>query len=212
MRNLIVEFIGTFFLALTAALSGNALAIGVVLMVMVYAGGHISGGHYNPAVTAAVFFRGRIKLPEALQYIAAQFAAAVLAVIIGLVWHIKAPEFDMTGKQFFQNLTAEVLGTFALAYVMLNVATTKKLEGNPFYGAAIGLTVLAMAAAFGQAFNPAVALAIALLQKAHFSIIFSCLIGSSVAAFGAAIVVNLLQGDGPQALQKATPPPVPPQV
>src|SRR3981081_3522391 len=79
-RKMIVEFIGTFFLVFTvgaAVRSGAALAtlaIGAALMVMVYAGGHISGGHYNPAVTLAALVRGRIGGRDASRYWIAQLA------------------------------------------------------------------------------------------------------------------------------------------
>jgi aquaporin Z len=84
MRKYATEFIGTFFLVLTIGCTGIAagpgviapLAIGAVLMVMIYAGGHISGGHYNPAVTLGVFLRGRCPAGDVAPYMAAQLAGA----------------------------------------------------------------------------------------------------------------------------------------
>ncbi len=214
-RNVIVEAVGTFFLALVAALSGNALAVGCVLMVMIYAGGHISGGHYNPAVTFGVLLRGKTTFASAITYWVGQGAAAVAAVIIALVWKEKgdSPSFPFEGMTFVRMILGEIIGTFALVYVVLNVATVKATEGNPFYGAAIGLTVFAMASTFGGAsFNPAVALTLALSQKAPYYMIFSALIGAPVGAFAAAILTNLLQGDHKTSLSAATagsPPPPP---
>src|SRR3954469_24144166 len=136
-RKLVVEFIGTFFLVFTVGMaSANAgnlapLAIGSVLMVMVFAGGHVSGAHYNPAVSTAILIRG--------------FDFGTAAKVAG------------AGKM----LIVEFLFTFALAYVVLNVATASGTEGNSFYGLAIGFTVTAGAyavgAVSGAAFNPAVA-------------------------------------------------------
>ena len=171
MKKLIVEFIGTFFLVFTvgvcvvnpAAGVIAPLAIGSVLMVMVYAGGHISGGHYNPAVTTAVAIRGRMAASDVPGYWIAQILGALLAA--GAAHYLKGANdlanstpspYDLT-----QMVLAEFIFTFALAYVVLNVATAKANAGNSFYGLAIGFTVMVGAFAVGPisggAFNPAVA-------------------------------------------------------
>jgi len=170
MNKYITEFIGTFFLVLTvgtcivspAAGVIAPLAIGSVLMVMIYAGGHISGGHYNPAVTVAVTLRGRCSAVDAVIYIIAQLVAAVAAA--GVVHYLKGAAPAFTGESpytLWQMLVAEFIFTFALAYVVLNVATAKANAGNSYFGLAIGFTVLAGAFAVGPisggAFNPAVA-------------------------------------------------------
>ncbi len=171
MKKFIAEFIGTFFLVLTVGtcvVNPNAgvvapLAIGSILMVMIFAGGHISGGHFNPAVTVAVALRGRLPGAEVPSYIIAQLIAAVLAA--GAVNFLKGPTevAPATGPQYAigQIAFAEFLYTFALAYVVLNVATAKANAGNSFYGLAIGFTVGAGAFAVGGisggVFNPAVA-------------------------------------------------------
>ncbi|QIS15608.1 aquaporin [Nocardia arthritidis] len=169
-RKLIVEGIGTFFLVFTvgsAVHSGNSLAplaIGAVLMVMVYAGGHISGAHYNPAVTLAALVRGRIGPLVAVGYwivqvVAGLVAAAVVRMIIGAA---QSHSLSPSGGQLADALVAELLFTFALAYVVLNVATSAAHPNNSFYGLAIGFTVAAGAIAVGgisgAAFNPAVLL------------------------------------------------------
>src|SRR5450755_3761873 len=92
MKKYLVEFIGTFFLVLTVGMTvidpGAStfapLAIGSALMIMVYAGGHVSGGHYNPAVTIAVWLRGRCPAVDVLPYIGAQVAAGVVAAMTAL--------------------------------------------------------------------------------------------------------------------------------
>ena len=169
MRRYITEFIGTFFLVLTIGttiLTKTPLApvaIGAILMVMVYAGGHISGAHYNPAVTLAVLLRGRISLADAVPYWIAQLAGGVLAALTAsyIVNPGGVPALSPSGRGLGVALLAEALFTFALAYVVLNAATSKDHPGNSFYGLAIGFTVAAGALAVGGisggAFNPAVA-------------------------------------------------------
>jgi aquaporin Z len=170
MHKYLTEFIGTFFLVLTIGLTSKAesapatlgpFAIGSVLMVMVYMGGHISGAHYNPAVSLAALLRGALKSSEFIPYLVAQLAGALAASLVVYVMLKKtfapARPPDLT---VFGALLVEILYTFALALVVLNVATAKKTSGNSFYGLAIGFTVAAGAVAAGPvsggAFNPAV--------------------------------------------------------
>lgn len=166
-RKLVVEFIGTFFLVFIIATAvANAgdlapLAIGVGLMALVFAGGHVSGAHYNPAVSVAVFVRGKMTGSELGAYAAAQVAAAIVAALVVILIGYDAEdaaEVAGAGKM----LVVEFLFTFMLAWVVLNVATARGTEGNSFYGLAIGFTVtagaFAVGAVSGAAFNPAVAL------------------------------------------------------
>ncbi len=167
MKKYLTEFIGTFFLVFSigmAATSGNLLAplaIGLTLMVMVYMGGHVSGAHYNPAVTVGIFMRGKIGASEIGPYIAAQIAGALVAS--GAVHFLTGKTFAPApggGAGVVEVLLAEIIFTFALMLVVLNVATSKATEGNSYYGLAIGFTVTAGAFAVGPisggAFNPAV--------------------------------------------------------
>ena len=161
MKNYITEFIGTFFLVLAIGLTGTPIAIGAMLMVMVYMGGHISGAHYNPAVSIAMIIRGLLSVKEAINYILSQLSGAILAALLvnwlgGAVMEI-APR---NSASVLQILVVEAIFTFALVLVILNVATNPKTEGNSYYGLAIGFTI--MAAAFvgggisGGVYNPAV--------------------------------------------------------
>ena len=161
MKNYIIEFIGTFFLVLAIGLTGNPIAIGAMLMVMVYMGGHISGAHYNPAVSIAMIIRGLLSVKETINYILSQLAGAILAAILvnglgGAVMEIAPSD----SASVLQILVVEAIFTFALVLVILNVATNPKTEGNSYYGLAIGFTI--MAAAFvgggisGGVYNPAV--------------------------------------------------------
>ncbi len=166
-RKLVVEFIGMFLFVFTVGMATNKagagvlapLAIGSVLMVMVFAGGHISGGHFNPAVSTAVFARGRMTSNEYGAYMVTQFVAAILAGLTVRV--VGGHEAHAVVAGAGRMLIAEFLFTFALAWVVLNVATAKGTHGNSFYGLAIGFTVVAGAFAVGGisggAFNPAIA-------------------------------------------------------
>jgi aquaporin Z len=188
MRKYITEFIGTFFLVLIIGMTGNPLAIGAALMVMIYAGGHVSGAHYNPAVTLAVLIRGKISMGEAMVYMGSQLAGAAVAAFVIMVDTTKA-------------LVSELLGTFALAYVVLNVATarTNAQPTNSFYGLAIGFTVYAMAVAFGEfsggAFNPAVAVGASVMKAFDWANIWIYLVGCFGGAALAAIVFRIINPD-----------------
>lgn len=172
MSKYVTEFIGTFFLVLVIGLSVLSqssiapLAIGSALMVMVYMGGHISGAHYNPAVTIAVALRGKCRWLDVVPYWIAQLAGACAAAyvvywVFGQTLEVKPGPNYLVGQGLLTALLVEGLFAFALALVVLNVATSKKTADNSYYGLAIGFTVLAAAAAgggvSGGAFNPAVA-------------------------------------------------------
>jgi len=168
MKNYITEFIGTFFLVLTIGLTAGVdlahvapIAIGGMLMVMVYMGGHISGAHYNPAVSIAMIIRGLLSVKEAIKYILSQLSGAILAVLLinwlgGTIMEI--PHSETASP--IQILIVEAIFTFALVLVILNVATNPKTEGNSYYGLAIGFTIMAAAYAgggiSGGVYNPAV--------------------------------------------------------
>ncbi len=172
MKKYIVEFIGTFFLVFTVGMSVRSgaplapLAIGSALMVMIFAGGHISGGHFNPAVTLAVTLRGKAAPKDLVPYWAAQFAAGAVAAVLVTYLQAGKPEAAVLHGTV-PSLIVEFLFTFALAWVVLNAATAKGTAGNSFYGLAIGFTVLTGAVAVGGvsggAFNPAVGLGVFLM-------------------------------------------------
>lgn len=180
MNKYIAEFIGTFFLVLTigcTVIPGAPgviapLAIGAALMVMIFAGGHVSGAHFNPAVTTAVFVRGKCDAKDVVPYWIAQFAAGLGAALVA-VFLVGAPKETMIIKNIPQAFVAEFLFTFALAYVVVNSATAKGTAGNSFYGLAIGMTVMVGAFAVGGisggAFNPAVAVGLAMMKLVSFS-------------------------------------------
>ncbi len=204
MKKYLIEFIGTFFLVLVIGLTGNPIAIGSILMVMVYMGGHISGAHYNPAVTLAVLIRKKINTREALIYMLFQLAGAMAAAILYYLIYGAAfapgpdPEFNV-----LKALAVEATFTFALAMVVLNVATSPRTEGNSYYGLAIGFTILAAAFAGGSlsggAFNPAVGAGPIIIDMVtggtSITHLWLYLIGPFAGGAAAAILYNLLDLD-----------------
>ena len=206
MNKYIVEFIGTFFLVLTIGcnvLGGSPLpplAIGLALAVMVFAGGHISGAHYNPAVTLAVTVRGKCSPADAVPYVIFQVIGAVAAAFTAKFLYAKAAAAKaaevaaaiQTGPAF----VAELLFTFALAWVVLNVATSKDNANNSFYGLAIGATVLVGAFSVGGisggAFNPAVAVGAALMGLIQWGNIWIHLVADLLGGLLAAIAFKSL--------------------
>ncbi|HEX6846383.1 MAG TPA: aquaporin [Chitinophagaceae bacterium] len=192
MNKYITEFIGTFFLVLAAGFASGEHAVLIIasaLMVMIYAGGHISGAHYNPAVTLAVMIRGRIGISEGLIYMASQIIGAVAAALL-VGFFKETPAEPMVLHDTTRALLAEGLGSFALAYVVLNVATAKGTAGNSFYGLAIGFTVYFAGSLLGSlsggAFNPAVAVGASVIQAFAWSnlwiYIVACFGGAALAA------------------------------
>ena len=200
---LVVEAIGTFFLVLTVGLvviepGAGALApiaIGSALMVMVYAGGHISGGHYNPAVTLGVFLRGRTSRAELVPYWVAQILGALLAVLAVRSFKADAVVTPLV-PDVGAALLAEFLFTFALVYVVLNVATARATEGNSHYGLAIGFTVtvgaFAVGGISGGAFNPAVAVGITMLGLVGAGSLWIYLLANLLGGAVAAVMFNAL--------------------
>ena len=208
MNKYLVEFIGTFFLVFTigsVVIAGGdgvipPLAIGGILMVMVYAGGHISGAHYNPAVTLGVFIRGKLEAKDIAPYMFAQVAAAAVAALaVGAIKGDSMPPPAIAlGDKLMPALLAEALFTFALVFVVLNVATAKGTEGNSFYGLAIGFTVLAGAFAVGDlsggVFNPAVAVGVSMMKSAAWPDFWVYLVANFGGGAAAAVIFRMLNG------------------
>ncbi len=203
MNKYLTELIGTFFLVLTigcTVIAGGGgvippLAIGAALMVMIFAGGHISGGHYNPAVTLGVWMRGRCDTKDLVPYWIFQIVGAGLAA--AAVKFLKGgAEVAVMTPAAAPALVAEFLFTFALVYVVLNVATAKANAGNSFYGLAIGMTVMSGAFAVGNisggAFNPAVAVGISILGLSSWSNLWIYLVAELLAGAVAALTFKAL--------------------
>lgn len=203
MNKYLVELIGTFFLVFvigSTVIDPGAgvmapVAIGATLMVMIYAGGHISGGHFNPAVTLGVWLRGKCASGDVPGYMAAQVVGGVLAAVLAL--NLKGSP-NLTAKELSVGpaLVAEFFGTFALVWVVLNVATAKGTAGNSNYGLAIGFTVTAMAYAVGNvsggAFNPAVAVGATLMHLINGSQVWVHLVADFAGGAAAALAYKAL--------------------
>lgn len=206
MNKYLTELLGTFFLVFTIGCTviGNGagalapLAIGSALMVMVFAGGHISGAHYNPAVTLGLWLRGRCETKDVAGYMVAQVIGAMLAA--SAVKYVKAgATVAPMSMSTLPALLAEFLFTFALVFVVLNVATAKGTAGNSFYGLAIGFTVMSGAFAVGNisggVFNPAVAVGISMMGLSAWANIWIYLAAELVAGGAAALAFKVLSPD-----------------
>lgn len=207
---LIAEFVGTFIFLLTIALivpqnsQFAPLVIGSVLMCMVYMGGHVSGAHYNPAVSLAVMLRGKMSSSDMLTYWGTQIVAGILGFLVG-GWITGTTNGIAPGQDvdLAKSLIVEILFTFALCSVVLNVATAKGTSGNSFYGLAIGFTIVIAAFAgggiSGGAFNPAVGIgatvAHAAMGSGGWSDLWLYIAGPLIGAILAAIVFKMMVED-----------------
>jgi aquaporin Z len=208
-RKLVVEFIGMFVFMFTVGMATEKagagvlapIAIGFVLMVMVFAGGHISGGHYNPAVSTGVLIRGKMAANEWVPYVGTQVVAAVLAGLLvrAIGGHESAAATASAGKMF----VVELIFTFALVYTVLNVATARGTEGNSFYGLAIGGIVVvgafAVGGVSGAAFNPAIALGASVTGLFKWSHYWIYLIADLLGAVAAGMTFLYLEPEGEKA-------------
>lgn len=205
MKKYVVEFIGTFFLVLTVWLAskyaGNlaALAIWSVLMVMVYAGGHISGGHYNPAVTLGVLVRWKTNISETIMYWISQILGGIVAALVVVFLAGNGTATAIASDMTWKVITAEALFTFALVWTVLHTATTRSNNNNSFFGLAIWFIVLvgalSVGAISGGAFNPAVALGGIFDGTFAASTVWMHLVGQVLGALVAAIVFNYVYVD-----------------
>jgi aquaporin Z len=202
---LATEFIGTFFLVLTIAFVVSnktplaALGIGAALIAMVYAGAHISGAHYNPAVSIAAAVRGRLDVADLAGYIVAQLAGGVVAAVLSWWFFENAAGGAYENNEIVKVFVVEALFTFALGWVMLNVATSRNQEDNHFYGLAIGFTVAAGVVAVGDIsgamFNPAVALGLSVAKLSAWSNLWIYLASQVVGGVAAALAFKAINPD-----------------
>jgi len=207
VNKVITEAIGTFFLvfavvgAVTQGTPLAAFAIGGTLAVVIYAGGHISGAHYNPAVSIAAFVRGRLPGAELPAYIGAQLAGASLASLLGTwVFRSTTPHAAAwSGRTLIAAIVVETLFTFLLAFVVLNVATSKDHPDNSFYGLAIGGTVLVgiliVGSISGAAFNPAVALGVTFAKLSAWGNLWAYFVAQVVGGVLAGLAFRALNPD-----------------
>ena len=209
LKKYLVELIGAFFLMFTVssavALTGDgvipAISIGFVLMVLVYAGGHVSGGHYNPAVSLAAAVRGALEWKQLLPYWISQIIGGATAACLALQF-AKVPDVVCAGCNcpytVSQVIVGEFLFTFLLCWVVLHVATCKTTAGNSYFGLAIGSTVTVGAFAVGGilcfgAFNPAVAIGLGVLGNACWCCVGLTVLVNIIAAIVAGLVYKITE-------------------
>ncbi len=207
LKKCLVELIGTFFLVFTIGCSlfpnGDVsfppMAIGFILMVIVYAGGHISGGHYNPAVSFAAAIRGALNWKDFVPYILSQFAGGALGALLAC-YIVAIPPY--TAEKIYSvwpMVICEFLFTFALCYTVLNTATSEKNKGNSYFGFAIGSVVLVgLIATSGTcygAFNPAVATSICIMGIAQIKLILWTILTNFIAGAAAAGIYKLTNNE-----------------
>jgi aquaporin Z len=205
MKKYLIEFIGTFFLVLTVIMVVNnpgigpmaPLAIAGIYLSMIYAGGPVSGGHFNPAVTLAVLMRRQISRGDALYYMIVQFISSILAATIGVYLHDCGGGLEIVARVNEQPICAvmgEFLGTFSLVYVFLSVTGTGLSERNAHAGIAIGFVVLAMSYVLGGlsggAFNPAIVLGGSVAGMFGWDDLWVYLIGTVLGAAAAATAMQ----------------------
>ena len=205
MNKYAVELLGTFFLFLTIGLAaglGHAgelapVAIGATLLGVIYAGGHVSRAHYNPAVTLAFWLRGQCAASDVVPYVLSQLAGAALAAL-SVLYLAGDATMTATAREVGPTLLAELLFTFVLCWVILNVATASGLEGNSFYGLAISFTVTggiyAVGPISGAVFNPAVAVGLCLMGLSSWASIWIYFAAQLIAAVAAVLVFRSTVG------------------
>ncbi|WP_125099150.1 MIP/aquaporin family protein [Leucobacter chromiireducens] len=202
-RNVAAETLGTFlfvFAIITAIANAGDLtpfAVGLALMVLVYAFGHISGGHFNPAVSLGALVRGALSARDFVFYVVGQAVGAAVAVAVAAL--VVPPATEAVQIDLLPAFVAELVVTFTLVTVVLNVATSKDHPNNSFYGLAIGATVLVGALAVGPisggGFNPAVALGLAINGTFAWSNFWLYLLAPLVGGLLAGLVFRALNAD-----------------
>jgi aquaporin Z len=209
MKTILIEFVGTLIFVLTFGLTlvppsvgpFAPLAIGLMLAAMVYVGGPVSGGHYNPAVTLAVWLRGKCAGRVVVPYVLAQLVAGALAGI--LVNYLRTGGIAASTVPVVHDVlklgVVEFVFTFALAYVFLTVATSSKSAGNSYSGFAVGATMLAgMYAGLplsGGAYNPAVAVGASLMGLGSWDLLWIYIIAQLAAGSVAAIMYKTMNSE-----------------
>lgn len=202
MKDAVAEFVGSLLLVLVVGLTVvppnvgpfAPIAIGLALAALVYAGGHLSGGHYNPAVTLAMWFRGRAATKDLARLMIAQILGAIVASLL-VVFFRSGSATAIVAHDVMKALVAEFLFTFFLVYVVLNTMTSSKTAGNSYYGMAVGFAYLAglygAAPLSGGALNPAVALGMCVMGLENWSGIWIPLLGSFAGAALGAIIFKM---------------------
>ena len=160
MKRCAMEFVGTFFLTVAISLMANPIAVGLTLMAMIYAGGHISGAHFNPAVSFACLIQNRLSSHHMAKYILAQSLGALLALcFFSFVTEGSFTLDVIPGTPFVAPMLIEALLTMMFVWMYLNM-NFGRYKDTVMPGIVLGLTLLAIASSYtGGLFNPAVGIA-----------------------------------------------------
>lgn len=209
MNKYLMEFIGTFFLVIAVAMGGalNVFAAAAALTVAIYIGAHISGGHFNPAVSLGVFMQKKLSPADLAGYWISQIAGGVAAAAVAFALSTSNTKFltgAAEGVSWGRAAIAEAIFTFLLVFTVLQVALPKKVEGNQYFALAIGLTVivggLSIGSISGGALNPAVGIGPLLFDIAnigdHMSNISMYIVGPMVGGAIASVVHTVVQAEG----------------
>jgi len=172
MKKYVMEAVGSMFLLLTISLTGNPIAIGTVLVALVYMGGHISGGHYNPAISLGFWLQGKLSKKDFGFYVAYQLIGGLVAALF--YWILIGERYfpaPGTGIGLWKVFLLELIFTSLFVFVALTVWSAAKLKGNYIYGVAIGFTLLAISF-LGGTYNPMVSISSTFLD--------TCCLGTSI--------------------------------
>jgi len=198
MKKYIIEGLGTYFLVLFMGLTGNPIAIGIGLSILVYMGYHISGAHYNPAVSLALVFRGEISVMQCIKYTLSQCTGAFLAAYSIILLGADALSVVSNTSDTASFFLAEIIFTFLLVFVILNVTMHPDTKNNQYYGLAIGLTVavgqFSVGDISGAIFNPAVSFGPSLLSIINPDLEFSNILSHNFFIYylGATLVGSIM--------------------
>jgi aquaporin Z len=196
MKRYAMEFVGTFFLTLAISLIANPIAIGLILMAMIYVGGHISGAHFNPAVSFVCLMQNRLNRTDMAKYILAQCLGAFFALML-FAFITKNPfALDVVpDSPLFGPMMIEALLVLILCWVYLTMNLMNRYKDTAIPGVVIGLTLLAIASA-GGLFNPAVAVASYFMNWSwDMSSIVVYVVGPLLGAFGASLMFNYFKSE-----------------
>ncbi|MCL6525172.1 MAG: aquaporin [Thermoflavifilum sp.] len=204
MKNWFIEFIGTFFLVLTMLLSWHhslelsALATGAMMMAIVYLGGRVSEGYFNPGISLGVAMQKRFSFGRMIAYWIAQFVAAICAALIGwlLIGHPQIVVQQLGQLDIVRGLVAEFLFSFVLVLTVLATAVSSRSAGNSYFGLAIGFVLFAGIASTGSlsggAFNSATGLGLCLFGLSAWFNIWIYIVGNLLGGIIAGLVYKAI--------------------
>jgi len=157
MKRCMIELVGTFYLTMAISLTGNPIAIGLMLMAIICVGGRLSGGHFNPAISLAAFLQKRLDMSQLIKYWISQTIGAFLALCLFMMFtnNVFAPEI-IPGSSVFATVAMEGLLTKLFCWVFLTMLMLERTSTTSFVGIVMGLTLMSIVFV-GGLFNPAVA-------------------------------------------------------